>query len=402
MAYKNSDLNNSLLPTLEQLKRYIQRANNVTQEYRDPRPLMSTLQRLMQVDLNLLGLVNTRLDAVLGFESAIVMPKGHTPDAAEQKQLVEMNNRFRTSKMRSVLRALMIGRLFGVAAVRLVWKNTGNGTQVVQKQKYDLTELDFDLSSDDALIFLDTNTNTGGVSRKPIDPETHLVVRYSPLDGIEKNYIGSVMRTNMIYSWIKYYDYWNWAKGNEKFADPMIWASYRKGSQDKEIDAVISGLEKLGTDARAAFSDDVKVQLLESMRSGSISAHKELVETIKSEQAISILGQTLTTDLQGKGSKAAAQVHNLVRADIMWGDILALQEIVSEQYVVQDFLKNYGEPKNAFPVFEFNTDEVEDVEVNARVFAEIKSADPNFKFKLAELYRKINFTKPDEGDTDVV
>ncbi len=401
MAYKNGDLYNSLLPTIVQMQRYIQRANNTTQQYRDPRPLMSTLQRLMQVDLNLLGLVGTRLDAVLGFESSITMPDGYAPDTAEQQQLVEMNNRFRTSKMRALLRTVMIGRLFGASAVRLVWGNTANGTAVVKKQKYDLTELDFDVLNDDGLIYLNTNTNNGLLTQSPIDPETHIVVRYSPLDGIEKNYIGSLMRTNMILSWIKYYDYWNWAKANEKFADPMIWASYRKGSQDTEVNAVIAGLEQLGTDARAAFSDDVKLQLLEAQRSGSMSAHKELVETIKSEQAISILGQTLTTDLQNKGSKAAASVHNLVRSDIMWSDLLALQEIISDQYCVQDFQKNYGEPKNAFPVLRFHTDETEDTEANARIFAETKSADANFKFKRDEFYRKINFTPPQEGDVTV-
>lgn len=399
--FKNADLTNSLLPTLDQIRRYIRQANNITQEYRDPRALMSFLQRLIQVDLNLLGLVGTRLDAVLGYESAIVMPEGFSPYASEEKQLKEMNDRFRRSKMRSLFRTIMIGRLYGASAIRLIYKNTSFGTMVVQKQSYDLTELDYDLANDEGLIFMNTNTSSGLLTRKPIDPETHVVVRYSPLEGIEKNYVGSLMRTNMFYSWIKYYDYFNWSKGNEKFADPTFWASYRRGAQKEEVDAVIAGLETLGTDARAAFSDDVKVQLIESMRSGSVSAHKELVETIKSEQAISILGQTLTTDLQGKGSKAAAQVHNLVRGDIMWGDLLALQEILSDQYVVQDFLKNYGEPKNAYPVFRFKTEETEDVEANARVFAELRSADPTMKFKRDELYKKTGYTVPQQGD-DVI
>jgi hypothetical protein len=399
--YKNADLTNSLLPTLEQIKRYIRQSNNITQEYRDPRALMSTLQRLLQVDLNLLGLAGTRIDAVLGYESFITMPEGFVPDATEEKQIRELNDRFRRSKMRSLFRTIMIGRLYGASAVRLVWANTALGTMVTKKQSYDLTELDFDLSSDEGLIFMNTNTTSGTLTRKPIDPETHIVVRFSPLEGIEKNYIGSIMRTNMIYSWIKYYDYFNWSKGNEKFADPTFWASYRKGAQKDEIDAVIAGLESLGTDARAAFSDDVKVQLIESMRSGSVSAHKELVETIKSEQAISILGQTLTTDLQGKGSKAAAQVHNLVRGDIMWGDLLALQEIISDQYVVQDFTKNYGEPKNAYPVFRFKTEESEDVEANARVFSELKSAIPSMEFIRDEVYRKTGFTPPKEGDDTI-
>lgn len=399
--YKNADLYNSQLPTIVQMQSYIRRADYITKDARDVRPLMSTLQRLMRVDLNLLGLIETRILAVLGFEFSIRMPDGITPNAEEEKRIAAMTTRFQQSKMSSLFRTILIGRIFGASATALTWKNSDIGTRVIKKKSYDLTELDFDLDNDDGLINVETNTNTQAYTKTPLDPDLHVMVRHNPLEGIEKNFIGSLMRTNMIYSWIKYYDYWNWAKGNEKFADPMVWASYRKGAQETEVNAVITGLEALGTDSRAAFSDDVKLQLLESMRTGSISAHKELVETIKSEQAISILGQTLTTDLQGKGSKAAAQVHNLVRADIMWGDILAAQEIVSNQYLMRDYLLNYGQPAEAFPVLRFNTDEVEDVEVNARVFSEMKSADPNFKFKRDEVYRKIGFSKPVDGEETI-
>ena len=88
-----------------------------------------------------------------------------------------------------------------------------------KKRSYNLTELDFDLDNDDALVFLDTNTNTQFFGRSPIDPETHIVVRYNPLDGVENTFVGSFMRTNLIYSWIKYFDYFN-----------LIGADYRQDS----------------------------------------------------------------------------------------------------------------------------------------------------------------------------
>ncbi|NUN68836.1 MAG: DUF935 family protein [Bacteroidetes bacterium] len=401
MAYKNGDLTNSLLPTLDQMRKYIRSANNIDRRYRDPRGLMSTLQRMLQVDLNLLGLVQTRKLAVLGYDYTIAMPEGITPTPEEEKRLQEMKLRFVKSRMSSLFNAIMNGRLFGMSATRLIWKNTPLGTMVTKKERYSLTDLDFDLLTDDGLDHLNTDTNTQIYSRKPLDPETHILIRFNPLDGIEENFVGSFMRTNLIYSWIKYYDYFNWAKGNEKFADPMVWAQYRQGAQKEEVAAVVDGLEKLGTDSRAAFSDDVKLQLLESVRSGSVSAHKELVDTIKTEQAISILGQTLTSEVSDKGSFAAAKVHNFVRADIMWGDLLALQEALSEQYIVQDYLKNYGEPASAFPVFRFNTDETEDTEANARVLAEVKSMDPKFPLLKKEVYRRIGYTVPQEGEDTV-
>lgn len=401
MAYKNGDLTNSLLPTLDQIRRYLKSANNIDRRYRDPRALMSTLQRLLQADLSLLGLVQTRKLAVLGFDYTIALPEGFTPSSKEEKRIQEMKLRFTKARMNSLFNAVMNGRLFGMSATRLVWKNTPIGTMVTRKERYNLSDLDFDIRTDDGLELLSTDTSTQLFTRSVIDPETHILVRYNPLDGIEENFVGSFMRTNMIYSWIKYFDYFNWAKGNEKFADPTVWAQYRQGSQPSEVAAVVEGLEKLGTDSRAAFSDDVKLNLLESMRTGSVSAHKELVDAIKAEQSISILGQTLTSDVQDKGSFAAAKVHNFVRADIMWSDLLALQDAISEQYIVQDYLKNYGEPAEAFPLFRFNTDETEDSEANARVFAEVKSVDPKFPFIKKEVYKKLGYSEPQEGDATI-
>ena len=399
MPYFNGDLSRNLLPSLDQMSRYIQTANRTSKRYRDVRALMSVLQRLPQVDLNLLGLMQTRKLAVLGFDHRIAMPEGIKTSDQETKRLGEISSRFKRSKMKSTFSAIMNGILFGASATRLVWKNMGGETMVVAKKLYELTELDFSLDSDDTLDEIVTD-QSGMATRKPLDPETNIIVRYNPLDGIENGFIGSFMRTNMIYAWLKYYDYFNWAKGNEKFADPTIWASYKKGAEDADIQKVIEGLERLGTDSRAAFSDDVKLDLLEAQRSGSISAHKEFVSTINGEEAISILGQTLTTDVAQKGSFAAANVHNFVRQDIMWADLLIIQAVLSEQYVIEDYRQNYGEPADGFPEFQFITDGTEDSESNARIFSEVRTADPTVKFKKSQLYKKIGFEEPQ--DTDVV
>lgn len=398
MAYSNSDLQKNLLPTLEQIKRYVKNAITVNKRWRDVRPLMSFLQRLPQADQYLLGLMDTLKFAVLSFPYDIVMPGGVTPSAEEEKRLAEMRIRFTASKMQSLFNTIFNGILFGMSAVRLQWKNDPLGTRVVRKQKVQLTDLDFDLDHDDGLMLITTNTNTQAYTRTPLDPETHFFVRYNPLDGIDNNLVGSYMRTTMIYVWLKYYDYFNWARANEKYADPLIWATYRKGAEKEEVDKVVEGLEQLGTDSRAAFSDDVKLQLLEAMRTGGVQSHKELVETIRTEQAILILGQHLTTEIKERGSFAAAKVQNFVREDRMWATLLLIQELMSSQYVQRDYTLNYGEPADGFPVFEFKTDERQDFESNARTFGELKAADPQMQFKRDEVYQRTGWTKPVDGD----
>lgn len=396
MAYSNPDLQDSLLPTLEQLKRYVRRATTINPRWRDVRPLMSYLKRLAQADLNLLGLLQTRKLAVLGFGYTIAMPDGAKASPEEEKRLREIRSRFVRSRIAALFNVAMNGRLFGMSAARLTWNTVGKETLIVAKKNLELTDLDYDLEDASALIEVSTDTNTQLFSRSPIDQDTHLVVRYNPLEGIDNDFVGSFMRTNMIYVWLKYFDYFNWARGNEKFADPMVWASYRKGAEDDEIDKVVEGLEKLGTDSRAAFSDDVKIQLIESLRTGAVASHKEMIDSINREQAISILGQTLTSVAPQVGSFALGKVHNFVRQDIMWADILFIQEILSQWYARKDYELNYGEPANGFPVFQFLTDEAQDFESNARMIADLRAAD--VKLKLDEVYARTGFTKPEPGD----
>lgn len=397
MPYRNPDLKKNLTPTIDQVKKYIQRVNETDTQLRDVRPLMSFLQRLPQIDLHLLGLMETRKLAVLGFEYEIILPDGIEASEQEKKRLAEIKNRFERSKMHSVFGSIMNGRLFGMSAVRLEWNNVPPyGTMVVAKKSIELTDLDIDLENDDQLVRLATNNKTQRYEQEDIDPDTHIVVRHNPLDGIVSNYVGGYMRTCMIYVMLKYWDLFNWARSNEKFGDPLIYAQYRRGASPEEVSTVITGLEELGTDSHAAFSDDVKIQLAEAMKTGSLQARKELIETISKETSIAILGQTLTTDVREKGSFAAAKVHDYVRQDILWGDLIEFQNVISTQYIQRDYLLNYKEPQEAFPVFRFKTDAPEDFEKNARTLESVIAV--NLPVKKDEAYKKTGFTKPEEGD----
>lgn len=84
--YKNADLQNNLLPTLAQMKKYIKNAIQTDAQYRDVRQLMSFLQRLPQVDSYLLGLMQTRKIAMLGFPYTIKFPEDIKVDASEEKK----------------------------------------------------------------------------------------------------------------------------------------------------------------------------------------------------------------------------------------------------------------------------------------------------------------------------
>lgn len=394
--YKNPDLRSKLTPTLAQLANYIKLAK-ADDSSRDTRPLLSWLSFLPQVDQHILGLIQTRKLALLGFQYRIDVAEGIKPSENDRKRIAEIMARFKASKISSLFNAIMNGILFGMSAVHLQWENDAFlKSRVKEKVMLDLTELDVNPKDASELLYVKTDSKTNNFFTSELNPEEYLIVRYNPLDGVDNNFLGSLAQANMLYVWLKYDDMFNWAKANNKFGDPTIWATYMSGATKEEILKVEEGLDALSNASRAAFSDKVKLQLLEAQRASIADMHDKLISTIKNEMSISYLGQTLTTDIGDVGSRAAAQVHNFVRMDYLWGDIIFFENVLSDQYVTRDFALNYSNTEPCPYVFRFNTDEIGDTEVNSRVLLNAKDA--GLKIKVTEAYRKTGFTQPDEQE----
>lgn len=397
--YENMTLKSKILPeATSTLQTYIRRANSLDIETRDVRPLMSLLKRLPEVDRYLFGLIQTRKLAILGFDYDIKFPEEYTPSAIEEKILLEMKQRFQRTKMRQLGKTIVNGRLFGFSAIRLRWENiAGLGTAVIRREDYDLTELDIDPETRQLYYLEDTNS---GYIRRDFDPPVqHILIDDNPFEGIDKTYIGGLIRVNMIYVWLKYWEAWNWAKNNEKYGDPMFWATYLRGASEDEITKLKEGLAELGNSSYAAFSEDVEVNLLETLRNSSAEAHNKFIDQVNKEMAISILGQQLTTDVGKVGSFAAAKVANFVRQDYLLADLLEVADGY-DQYLRLDFNANYGDPKESvFPEFVFRLEDQENFEANARIIGELRLA--SIPLRRDEVYRKTGFTPPQEGDETV-
>jgi len=395
---------NQLPTTIGKVKTWNRQANYTDDfKLRDVRPLMAFLKRLPQADRYLFGLFQTRKLAILGFEHTIAFPEEFQVSENDERRLNELKTRFRLSKIQDLGEDIINGRLFGMSCVRLIWDNTpGLGTHVTKKQRYDLTELDIDLESD-GLVYIETDTN-GVPTRKQFEnPEQLIQIRYNPFTGIDQYYVGGIARINMIYVLLKYWDFHNWSKNNEKYSDPMIYAQYRQGTdKKKEIPTILAGLAKLGTDSYAAFSDQVQIKLLEAQRYSTAQAHQSLIDQINKEMAISVLGQQLTTEVGKIGSFAAAKVANYVRQDYLYADMIAVADGFN-QYIRKDWELNYGKAA-VYPEYKWKLDEREDYEANARVIAELmtarESAD-SLPLKRSEVYEKTGFTIPEDGD-DVI
>ncbi|TAK59420.1 MAG: DUF935 family protein [Bacteroidetes bacterium] len=394
--YINSDLATKLTPELTRLAKYVQSAN-ATDATRDVRPLMSWLMQIGQIDPHFMGLLQTRKLALTGFQRRIDMLEGLTAKDADKKRIEQIRSRMVKSGISKLFGNIVNAYIFGQGAVRLVWQNDSLlGTRVASVQKYNLTELDIDTKSLNGLLFIDTDTKSQAFTSKPLDPATHIIIRANPLDGVDENFTGSFARINMIYAWLKYDDMFQWSMANKKFGDPLLYAQYIKGADPDEIQTIVDGLDALSSSSRAAFSDDVKLNLLEAQRSGIVEMHKQFVALIEDKQSISILGQAMTTDSKVGSNYAKALAGNFVREDYLYGDIMLVQEIITDQYLAQDFAQNYSTAELCPYVLRFNVDEIGDTETNSRVILNMKDA--GMKIRKDEAYRKTGFTPPAETD----
>ena len=101
---------------------------------------------------------------------------------------------------------------------------------------------------------------------------------------------------------------------------PVRVAQFEPGTPESDKRELLQMLESLGTDAVAAFTKNIDLKFVEAGRSGQ-RPYEPLQDYCNTEITILWLGQHLTTDLRGSGSRAAAEIHDRVREDLLVDDI---------------------------------------------------------------------------------
>jgi|GEM_PF-2621026 len=395
----NSDLQKRVMvESIDKIVEYYKKAIYIDPKVRDLRYFLSFLTRLPQIDPHLFSLIYFRKQAVQSFSYTIKFPDEYIPTESEKKQIMEMKERFAKSKLHSLIETSMNGRLMGMSAVKLMWEHDGiYKHHIANKKSYHLTELDFDLESDEKLIFVETDTKTQKSKREPIDTETHFDVRFNPLSGIENDYPGGFLRVNFLRVIIKYWDFFAWSKNNEK---SMIYAKYDEQFKAR-LNEIMEQLYNIGENSVGAFPKGVDVNVLDSLKSETLNSHKELEQSVNRSTSLSIAGQYTATDPGDGHSYAASKVGYNIAADVTLSDLVFAEQQISNQYLMKDYQLNYAsEPRNAFPKFEFNKRKFTDAEAMARIITDYANA--GIPVVKDDVYGLVGLRIPKEGDETIV
>ncbi len=132
------------------------------------------------------------------------------------------------------------------------------------------------------------------------------------------------------------------------FGLPFRWVNYDPAAPQETVDAICSMLERMGSNAWAAFPAGTTLELKEAAQMGDHSPQGDMLDRAEKQMDLLILGQTLTGDVSKHGgSRALGQVHADVKAEVVQAAANFAASVLNAQLVRSILLLNYGQDSEA-------------------------------------------------------
>lgn len=131
---------------------------------------------------------------------------------------------------------------------------------------------------------------------------------------------GGLLRASVLLYLAQNLSFKDWLIYSQIAGMPVRVGRFEPGTPEADKQQLLKMLESLGTDAVAILSKNIELQMFESTRGGE-KPYRPLQDYCNNEVTILWLGQHLTTDIREHGSRAAAEIHDRVREDLLVDDI---------------------------------------------------------------------------------
>ena len=163
----------------------------------------------------------------------------------------------------------------------------------------------------------------------------------------------------------------DWVTFAEVFGQPLRVGKYGPGATEADKSTLLRAVANIGTDAAAIIPESMVIEFTEARQTGSSDLYERFCEYIDRQVSKAVLGQTLTTELpRGGGSRAAAQVHEGVRRDILGADARRLAATLTRDLVKPIVDLNAG-PQARYPRIQFALPDDQDAKTFADIVAEL-------------------------------
>lgn len=324
----------------------------------DTGPMMDLFSDARDRDSHLDGVVRKRVQSMMGRPIVFRPPVGfeRDRDALETAQFVSRVLLEESPQFRSQLCGLMAGAPYGYGVSKLLWRTNWRSERVPVLEWAHPNRFAFDDCR--RLGFYDgpyrSNTRIRALSEFPDQFVAHV-----PMGGrSDYPWRRGPMRSCIVPSFLK-------RKGLafilpllERFGMPMPYAKVPPGtdhdgqSNTDTIGVVQQALQDLTTHWSAVFSQGIEIDQIPGSGEAKGDAHKILIDWAEMTMSIAILGQNLSTKVEG-GSFAAAEAHRYVAGDLHLADAVELAETITQQ-IVEPIIR-YNRPGAPLPICEITT-----------------------------------------------
>jgi len=154
----------------------------------------------------------------------------------------------------------------------------------------------------------------------PLDEQPYKWVIHKPRAQPGRHFEGGLLRASVLLYLAQNLSFKDWLIYSQIAGMPVRVAQFEPGTPEADKQQLLKMLESLGTDAVAVFSKNIDMKFVETSRGGD-KPYQPLQEHCNTEITILWLGQHLTTDVGDSGSRAAAEIHDRVREDLLVDDI---------------------------------------------------------------------------------
>lgn len=192
----------------------------------------------------------------------------------------------------------------------------------------------------------------------------------------------------------KNYTVKDWMTFIEIYGQPLRVGKYHAGATEADKETLLKAVANIGTDAAAIIPQSMVIEFIKAEQRGSSDLYKHFAEYIDKQVSKAVVGQTLTTEVS-EGSRAAAQVHDEVRADIERADCRQLEAILLRDLVRPVVDLNRG-PQKAYPSIHIGRPEQVDVEGLTKALERVVPL--GLRVRQSEVRRKLDLEEPEDDD----
>jgi len=231
---------------------------------------------------------------------------------------------------------------YGTAAVELEWDTRAGQRVPVAAHVVPFALLQTD-RQDRRRLRIQTQGDWTGIAPDEYPAGKFIVHTPETLGGAR--FRGGLLRASTFNYLTKRYGVKWWTMALERFGMPLTMAKYPDNASEQTRLEMLRMIRSVGVAWGGVFPQGCEVEFVEGKAAlpGGGFPHQKLIEYVDAEYAVEFLGATLTVQMDAAGgSRAAAEVHDQVRADLRDADIEAEAATIRRDLLTPIVAQRFG------------------------------------------------------------